>query len=898
MGLRELLTLAVKRVSGQGGQPVINCQTNFGGGKTHSLIALYHLLTGMTVETLPEDLRQLVADAGVEELPQVRTAVVVGNRFAAGEVHEKPDGTRVHTIWGEIAWQLAGEDGYALVADSDRNGTNPGDRIREVLAMASPCLVLIDEWVAYARELYGNPDLPAGNFDSQFGFAQALTEAAKGTPGALFVMSIPASEATSGSADEAASSLEVGGVAGREALERLTNVVSRVAEQWQPARGDESFEIVRRRLFQPLAVDRLADRDAAAEAFGELYRSQRGDFPSECTEIAYVDRIKTAYPIHPEVFDRLYEDWSTVERFQRTRGVLRLMAAVISSLWESDDRSPLVLPCSIPLMNPQVNNELAGKLTDHWGPVIDADVDGPNSRAWQIDREIPALGQHHATRRVARTIFLGATPNVGHPNRGLEVERIRLGSTFAGEKPGFVADALNRLSGQAPYLYVDRNRYWFDLRQNVNRTARDEAAAFLAGDKQEVRDEIVRRLKAERGTGDFKGVHVAPASTGDVADDAMVRLVVLGPDTPHIAKATKSRALEAATTMLDHRGNSPRQYRNMLVFAACDQRSLEGLESATADFLAWSSICGRVKELNLDEHQKTQAETRRQQSDDAVGLRLAESYKYALIPTQPAHTDDITLDVLPLDQQGSVAQRVGRKLVSQGALVLQFPPSILRQKLDGPLASRWEDGHVVASQLWEDFAKYVYLPRLLDADVLMSAIKSGPSVKDWQSRGYAVAVGVDQATGDYVELAAGFQPNSFSPVSLLVKPEFAIGQMEAEEEAASAVASGSAAAPPGIATDTGGSTLPGSKVIDDAGPAPITTFRGSVSLDGLRHARQFNDISKEVLEHLTAQVGVDLNIELTITAIKPDGFDDHVVRTVTENTRTLRFNAATGFTGE
>lgn len=104
------------------------------------------------MESLPDDLRNLVADAGVDELPQVRTAVVVGNRFAAGEVHEKPDGTRVHTIWGEIAWQLAGKDGYALLADSDRNGTNPGERIRDVLALASPCLVLIDEWVAYARE--------------------------------------------------------------------------------------------------------------------------------------------------------------------------------------------------------------------------------------------------------------------------------------------------------------------------------------------------------------------------------------------------------------------------------------------------------------------------------------------------------------------------------------------------------------------------------------------------------------------------------------------------------------------------------------------------------------------------------------------------------------------------
>src|SRR5690606_1969373 len=156
----------------------------------------YHLFSGVQLDSLPEEVRSVVAEAGTGDLPPVNRAVVVGNRFAAGETHEKPDGTQVNTIWGEIAWQLAGKAGYEVLAESDRNGTTPGDRIREVLAMAAPCLVLIDEWVAYARELYGQDALKAGSFDSQFGFAQALTEAARGTPGALFVVSIPASEGT------------------------------------------------------------------------------------------------------------------------------------------------------------------------------------------------------------------------------------------------------------------------------------------------------------------------------------------------------------------------------------------------------------------------------------------------------------------------------------------------------------------------------------------------------------------------------------------------------------------------------------------------------------------------------------------------------------------------------
>ena len=256
---------------------------------------------------------------------------------------------------------------------------------------------------------------------------------------------------------------------------------------------------------------------------------------------------------------------------------------------------------------------------------------------------------------MARTIFLGATPNVGSANRGIEIERIRLGSVFAGEKPGFIADALNRLAAQAPYLYVDRDRYWFDRQQNVNRTARDDAARLLAGDKYEVRAEIERRLRAERGDGDFRRVHVAPAASGDVADDPMVRLVVLGPEHPHIAKAGESPAIQAAREILDQRGTSPRQYRNMVVFGACDQRSLEGLEQATAEYLAWSSICDRGDELNLDAHQTTQARTRRSQSDDAVGLRLAEAYKYALVPRQDDPVGEVAFDVASLDQQDALA---------------------------------------------------------------------------------------------------------------------------------------------------------------------------------------------------------------------------------------------------
>src|SRR5262249_34189006 len=154
--------------------PIVDLQTSFGGGKTHSMIALYHLCSGITLDQFPQEVQDLVRDAGITALPPVRRAVLVGTRISPGQPSIKPDRTEVRTLWGELAWQLGGPDSFALLAGADRTSTNPGDALRLVLEAAGPCLVLIDEWVAYARELYTDDTLAGGTFDTHFSFAQML----------------------------------------------------------------------------------------------------------------------------------------------------------------------------------------------------------------------------------------------------------------------------------------------------------------------------------------------------------------------------------------------------------------------------------------------------------------------------------------------------------------------------------------------------------------------------------------------------------------------------------------------------------------------------------------------------------------------------------------------------
>ena len=283
--------MSARRLGGdRNAQAVINLQTTFGGGKTHSMLAAWHLAGGTPLRELPQEVQDLLEDHPLPD--HVNRVAVVGSEISPGQPSTKPDGTVVSTLWGELAWQLGGAEAYETLDQADRTGTNPGRALRTLLARYAPALVLIDEWVAYARGLYRRDDLVGGSFDTQFTFAQELTAAVQGVPGALLLVSIPASDVRADGTTTRASELEIGGEGGRAALQRLQHVVSRVAHNWSPATSGESFEIVRRRLFTDLDADAARKRDATVKRFADYYRRQRGELPRETFEADYEGRLR------------------------------------------------------------------------------------------------------------------------------------------------------------------------------------------------------------------------------------------------------------------------------------------------------------------------------------------------------------------------------------------------------------------------------------------------------------------------------------------------------------------------------------------------------------------------------------------------------------------------------
>ena len=886
--LKAMLVGAVRRMAGAGGDPVVQLQTNFGGGKTHSMLALYHLFSGIAPSELA-GIDVVMRESGEKKLPTIRRVVLVGNKISPGNPVTKPDGTVVRTLWGELAWQLGGKKAFKRIQADDEKATSPGDALRELFKEYGPCLVLIDEWVAYARQLHDQSDLPAGGFETQFTFAQVLTESAKLAKNCLLVISLPASD-TGGSPHTQADDVEVGGQRGREALDRLRNVVGRVESSWRPASAEEGFEIVRRRLFEPIVdAAHFTDRDVVARAFADLYRTQHQEFPPECRDADYEKRIKAAYPIHPEIFDRLYEDWSTLVKFQRTRGVLRLMAAVIHSLWEKGDRNPLIQPANISIDDPRVQFELTRYLSDNWVPVIEKDVDGPSSLPLRLDGEVPNLGKFAASRRVARAIYLGSAPTATAAHRGLEDRRVKLGCVMPGESPMVFDDALRRMAAAATYLYQDGPRYWYSTQPTVTKLAEDRAEQYKR-DPDKVVKELDQRLRADlRKTGDFGRVHPLPASGQDVPDDLDARLVVLSVDHPY-SKEPGSAAETAAKAILESRGNTPRLYRNTLVFLAADKTRLQDLDEAARKYIAWDSILSEKETLNLDPQQVKQAESQLKAADGAVTARLPETYQWLLVPAQKSPHDAIEWQAFRLSGQDALAARASKKLRSDESLITSFAATRLRMELDKiPL---WRGDHVAIKQLAEDFALYLYLPRLADSAVLIGAMREGVGLLTWEQDAFAFADSYDEGAGRYRSLRGG-QVVSLTDAEapgLLVKPDVARKQIDAETKAPTDVpvgpTTGDGTTPPGPgAGPTGGAkTLP-------LPPAQLKRFHGTVDLDANRVGRDASRIADEVVAHLAGIVGAKVKVTLEIEAEIPSGAPDHVVRTVTENSRTLKFTS-------
>ena len=913
-GLKDLLTRAVKRIEGEGdGSPVVNLQTNFGGGKTHSLLALYHLFGDTRVSDLSSDVQDLVSRLGVEWEPgNVRRVALVGTKLNAGKPDLKYDGTEVRTIWGELAWQLGGREAYDLVEENDRNGTNPGHLLDELLHRYGPCLILIDEWVAYAKQLVGHDELPAGPFDNQFVFAQSLTEAVKASEHCMLVMSIPASDTGKGS------DIEVGGENGQLALSKLQNIVRRTADQWRPSTRDESFEIVRKRLFEEPDADAQNQIALTARRFMDMYQANPKAYPSEVVSGDYEKRIRASYPLHPELLDLLYEDWSSLETFQRTRGVLTLVSNIIHELWASNDTSPLILPGNVPLDADSVNSNLTQYLHDPWKPIIDTDVAGPDSTPASIDAERPVLGQRHLTQRIARTIFMGSAPRSNAQNPYVGEQNVRLGTEMPGDADGNFGMALSMLGQRSTYFFNEGARYRYSLQPSITKTARDYAER-LREDPETVYNEIARRLKPEGANGKrgkFRRVCVAPEGNDGIPDVDEATLVIMHPrwnlDRNGIGKPDASETGQWIRTAIDHRGSAQRENRNMVVFLVADHEAIDMAEDSARQYLGWKQVADREKQLNLTHQQLDQANARKEELDRTLNDRIRNAYRWSVYPQQddPSSAYTLASSRVP-DSSVSIAERTGNFLARNDMLVESYSGDNFGYDVLPNVRSAFHDGMLTAGELWGFITRFPYMPRMVDREVFDHAIEDVPNHAMEPDARFALAAGYDSEKGVFRNLIIpGVTPQSMTiqatNSTLLVEWDVANDahrrELQLKAESSASVIGRSAVGltfpdEPKPATDRKPAQSPQPDV------APVATepvkirkkrYYASVELDPETINRQLAQLNEAILDQL--RMGrARISINLDIQAENADGFDDSIMNVIDENARSLQNVKESGF---
>jgi hypothetical protein len=731
-------------------------------------------------------------------------------------------------------------------------------------------MILLDEVVAYARNLDGIP------YDGFISFLQSLTEAAKQVAGVLVVGSLPESGA------------EVGNERGRDALLALEKVFGRVQSAWTPAQGTETFEIIRRRLFQELDADDVKARDQAVKAFVSYYKNNSGDFPTEVRDRAYEAQLIAAYPVHPELFRVLQTDWSALEKFQKTRGLLKMMAQIVYRLWRDGHSAPMILPGDVPLTDDKVRTNVLLPVANGYDAVIAKEVAGDLSKPAQIEARSPSVGKNKAATRAATALFMATAPH-GSTNKGIEIARLRMACAVPGEQPSQFSEAVRRLGENAAYLYSAGENYWFSPIASLNQEADDRAKALSGG---EVEEEIVTLIRAEekhRGMG-FLRVHGAPDDPLGIEDAYEAALVLLPPSAWQRGRDPDAPAMKDAADIVEHRGPGQRRNRNRLAFLAPDQGALEDIRNIVRKKLAWASIVRDARGLlQLPPAQEDDAKKKFAEQETAALNAVRRGWKHLLLPQEvqpgsPNAARGFDLETVTLTNRANnpdpLAQLAWKKCEADGLIVSRLGV------LDNDLGKVWQPDqpHVSVRQLRDWFAQFPYLSKLRDPQVLAKSISEALARADAK---YAIADRCDDAKGEYVGLKLGrLVEVDFNSEMVLVRRQAAEAQLAKETPRHPE--------PPDGGNGDRTKVQPSPRVDVRSRPR---RFYAKIALDPNRPTPQVSNIAQSILSELDRVRGTRMKLTLDIDAETADGFPEDIESVVRDNAASLRITDF-GFEGE
>jgi hypothetical protein len=715
VGLKKLLEDVLKGLQGNAGDRVLQLRTPFGGGKTHSLISLYHITKNRAL---------LPGIPQIDSLPDpgnVRVAYFIGLDIDVNTGIEVENNLRIFTPWGYLAWQIGGHEAYSLVQTADQQYIAPGNDILRKILGAQANLILIDELLIYIENAMAKQ---VG--DSTFGrqvltFIQKLTEVVRESPKTVLVYSLQAS---------------VGESFGNEGLlSTLDKLVSRIDAKKEPVSGDEVMRVVQRRLFSNIGDTTIIQEIAKQQA--ELFRKFRESYTETNREKQQVqqeadllaERILSSYPFHPDLIDLMYYRWGSLPSYQRTRGALQFLASVTYALWQTQDNSWLIAPGNIPFENDTARSSFFSQVgeRDAYSAVLGADLTGRKAKVKTVDNRIatdaPALAYLKVGTRLASAILMYSFGARSGEDRGVLEQEITAACLAPGLDRTTITAALSDLREQLLYLHYVGRRYRFETKPNLNKLIADEESKVGSDDVlQKIRDELSKNLQSNRG----KIVLWAKDSAAITDKVPHFSIVYLEP-----SWAEKSKDLILASTLdwVENRGHDKREYKNALAFVVPNKAQMDKARKGARTALAISSLIEQKTKYKFNSEDIDELSTKAKDAASEISAAIRRLYDDILLPLPDTNGErPVRLETIDLQSQLNTSQNLQERVLD--ALKNHVFDSITPAKLIRLSGLENADTeYITGEELVSYFFRFPNFPKMLGVEgikkTILKAIEQG-----------------------------------------------------------------------------------------------------------------------------------------------------------------------------
>jgi hypothetical protein len=730
-GLKTLITEVFGRLTGQLiGSPVIRLETSFGGGKTHDEIALWHLAKhGRQIDGL----NRFVDDLSLIPDRPIQVAAVDGRDLdPESGVYHPETGITTYTLWGEMAYQIGGIEGYQLLRGADENRISPGTSVIDRLVGKEPTLIILDEIARHLRAAKAKTVGQSTLAEQVVAFLFSLMDQAASCNNLVFVYSL-ASESDTFAKETA------------EMQQELMRASARQERVLSPSTDIEIYNIVRQRLFSSISAEAA---EKAAEEYLQAFRASRVNLPDGCKDATYAQAIENSYPFHPELFNLLTKKIASIPEFQRTRGALRLFARVVRYLWQHQDiRMPMIHPHHLPVgMEEEITSDLTSRLQrPQMRLPIAADIYNPNGReahAQLQDQEWLSAGKPPFSTWVGRTTFLHSlTQGI---SSGIRRAELNLSLLTPGLDIGFVDRALERLSGVAWYLDVDpiTSIARFKEEPSINKIIAEEKEQIGL---TEAKEELRTRRDTIFATKFFQLVS-SPDGAHDVDDDpSTLALCVIDFNEAKISRSTDGPP-PLVEQIFNNTGESGkfRTFRNRLLFLLANDQELDRAIDITREYKAVRAILRSQHRMDdLSQSQQDQIKQKEGELDLAVRIALTNAYRHLFYPMNdpvkapkglmhyPLPAQDASTVKGNRNQQDVVLKALKDCAKVRGEDAAAYAPAYLLQKVWPPGIDHW-----TTKALREQFAKDLSLNILLDAEVakLRDTLRRGVQEGQWDMK--------------------------------------------------------------------------------------------------------------------------------------------------------------------